>query len=59
MNEFFSMGGYAGYVWPSYLISAAVMVGLLIASLRGQKAAIAELKSLDAGNEDGAGETQT
>lgn len=28
MNEFLIMGGYAGYVWPAYAISAAVLIGL-------------------------------
>ena len=30
MAEFFAMGGYAWYVWPSYGIAAAVLVGLLV-----------------------------
>lgn len=28
MNEFLNMGGYAGYVWPAYALSAAVLIGL-------------------------------
>jgi heme exporter protein D len=32
--SFFEMGGYAGFVWPSYAITALVMVGLLMVSLR-------------------------
>ena len=26
MSEFFDMGGYAGYVWPAYGITLAVVV---------------------------------
>ncbi len=37
MAEFLSMGGYGAYVWPSYGLSAVIMVVLLITSLRGLK----------------------
>jgi len=37
MQEFFSMGGYAVYVWPSYGLTAIVMLGLLVASVRSLK----------------------
>lgn len=33
MSEFFEMGGHAAYIWPAYLIAAAVMVGLLVGSV--------------------------
>lgn len=33
MSEFFEMGGHAAYIWPAYLIAAAIMVGLLIESV--------------------------
>lgn len=29
MSEFFAMGGYAVYVWPSYAVAFGVMAGLL------------------------------
>jgi heme exporter protein D len=32
-NSFFSMGGYAGYVWPAYGIAALVLVAMTIASV--------------------------
>ena len=31
---FFAMGGYAVYVWPAFLVAAAVMAGLLAVTLR-------------------------
>ena len=33
------MGGYGGYVWPAYGLTAVVMVGFLISSLRGLRMA--------------------
>jgi heme exporter protein D len=35
INEFFHMGGYAAFVWPSFGITAAVMIGIVIDSWRG------------------------
>lgn len=32
---FFDMGGYAGFVWPSYGVAAVVMGGLFVAVWRG------------------------
>jgi heme exporter protein D len=26
LSDFFNMGGYAGYVWPSYVLTFAVVV---------------------------------
>ncbi len=34
ITTFFEMGGYAAFVWPSLGLTAAVMAGLLIATLR-------------------------
>ena len=34
ITTFFAMGGYAAYVWPSLALTAVVMLGLLIATLR-------------------------
>ena len=28
--EFLDMGGYAGFVWPAYLITAAVLIANLL-----------------------------
>ena len=47
MTEFFAMGGYAAYVWPAYALAALVMVGLLVASLRGLREREATLKALE------------
>ncbi len=48
MNEFLSMGGYAKFVWPSFLISLAVLAGIAVVSIRTyrkQKAMLAALES--------------
>jgi len=53
MSEFFSMGGYAVYVWPSFALTAIVMLANLYAVLRKRKRLIAKLKlqqSIDNGN---------
>ncbi|MDE0253523.1 MAG: heme exporter protein CcmD [Rhodospirillaceae bacterium] len=45
--EFFAMGGYAAYVWPALILTAAVMVGLAwhaSRSLRREEAAAAALE---------------
>lgn len=47
MSEFLDMGGYAAYVWPSYAISAVVLIGMLIASLRTTKARRQALDALE------------
>lgn len=31
MEEFFAMGGYAAYVWPSYALAALLLVANVIA----------------------------
>ena len=46
MSEFFHMGGYALYVWPSFGLTAAVLTGLLVASLRVLRAREAALDAL-------------
>ena len=33
MSEFFAMGGFAAFVWPSYALAALVMLGFLASSL--------------------------
>ncbi len=37
MSEFFSMGGYAFYVWGSYLIALVLMVGEVVTVLKRRK----------------------
>jgi heme exporter protein D len=52
MSDFLAMGGYATFVWASYALSAAVLLGLTLSSLRRLKALEAELAEFE--NEGGA-----
>ena len=46
--SFFEMGGYAAYVWPAFGAAAAIMIALLVHSLRAMRSREAALKSLEA-----------
>lgn len=46
MSEFFAMGGYATFVWWSYGITAAVLIGLAIVAIQRGRARRAELAAL-------------
>lgn len=37
MSEFFAMGGYGTFVWPAYILFAAVQLVLAIRSWRWQR----------------------
>lgn len=46
MSDFLAEGGYAAYVWPAYLISAAAIVWLLLQTLHAYRKAKAEVERL-------------
>ncbi|MDP6175524.1 MAG: heme exporter protein CcmD [Rhodospirillales bacterium] len=46
IGNFLSMGGYAGFIWPAFGISALVLAGLLIDSRRRLAARERELAAL-------------
>ncbi|MDD9993382.1 MAG: heme exporter protein CcmD [Rhodospirillales bacterium] len=46
--SFFEMGGYAAYVWPAFGAAAAIMIALLLFSIRAMRAREAALRSLEA-----------
>jgi heme exporter protein D len=48
MNEFFAMGGYGAYVWPSYIIAALVVGGMAIQTIREWRRARDRLRALEA-----------
>jgi len=48
LAQFLEMGGYARFVWPSFGLTFAVLVGLLAVSRRALKGAEAELAALQA-----------
>ncbi len=37
MSEFFSMGGYAAFIWPAYGVATIVLCGLLALSLKSMR----------------------
>lgn len=43
MSEFFAMGGYAAFVWPSYGLALATLAALAAVSWRARTRARAEL----------------
>jgi heme exporter protein D len=47
VREFFAMGGYAVYVWPSYGLTAVVLLALLIGSWRGLRARQRQLRAIE------------
>ncbi len=48
MSKFFSMGGYAVFIWLSFLISFAVLAGIAIVSMRTYQEQKARLAALEA-----------
>ena len=56
--DYLSMGGYAAFVWPAFVIAAAVMVALLTVSLRGLRARRAELAALQDARAEAADESR-
>lgn len=44
MNEFFSMGGYAGYVWPAYAVFFVVLAVEALAPRAQRRRVLAEIR---------------
>ena len=49
MGEFLDMGGHAATVWPAYGAAAAILIGLVVASVRQASRGRAELERLEGG----------
>ena len=47
IKEFIDMQGYGGYVWPSYLVTAGVLIIMLVASQRLLKANVTTKEFLE------------
>ena len=43
MNDFFAMGGYAVYVWPSYALAFISLVANIIAPMLQRKKTVTEI----------------
>lgn len=48
LTEVLAAGGYAVYVWPSFIIAAAVMAAMAVSSIRSLKKAQKTLAELSA-----------
>ncbi len=48
LDEFLQMGGYGGYIWPAYGLTALVLVGFLASSLGGLRRRQRELEGIEA-----------
>jgi heme exporter protein D len=48
IQTFLDMGGYAGFVWPAYILATAILAGLVLVSLRQLRKAEADLQALGA-----------
>ena len=48
MSDYFAMGGYAAYVWPAYAVTALVLIGLLVTTLRDLRSREAMARALEA-----------
>ena len=53
LSTFLDMGGYAAFVWPSFGVTALVLVGLLMISLRFLRVNEATLAGLQVEEESG------
>ena len=49
LAQYFAMGGYAAFIWPSYALGAVLLVGAFILAARRLHAAEA---ALDASEDD-------
>jgi heme exporter protein D len=52
MSEYFSMGGYAPFIWPSYGVAALLLVVLFVVSARRLQAAERALDDQDSVEEE-------
>lgn len=48
ISEFFSMGGYAGFIWSAYGAAALILIGLVLMSVKELRARQAEVARLEA-----------
>ena len=48
IESFFSMGGYAAYIWPAYGIAVVVIAGLIVLSVRQLRANEREAAAMEA-----------
>ena len=47
MSDFLAMGGYAAFIWPAYGVSAALLGGAVVLTMRAWGKARAQLAALE------------
>ena len=47
MAEFFQMGGYAAYVWPAYIVTFVILIGMVVLTWRSYRKTQDLLSQLD------------
>jgi heme exporter protein D len=52
MSEYFAMGGYAAFIWPSYGVAALLLVVLFLLSARRLQAAERALDAKDTAEDE-------
>ncbi len=52
MSEYFAMGGYAAFIWPSYGVAVVLLVVLFLLSARRLQAAERALHDRDAAEDE-------
>ena len=53
LSTFFDMGGYGAFVWPSFGLSAVLLIGIFLLSVRTLKANRMALDALNTLNSPG------
>ena len=43
MSEFFAMGGYAAYVWPSFLLAAIILIANIVVPMQQRKRVLTDI----------------
>lgn len=56
MADFLAMGGYGVYIWPSYAMSAIVLIAATIVSLKSHRSAKKAVRQLEEESEREEGE---
>ncbi len=52
MSEWLAMGGYAAFVWPSYLLTLVCVGGLVVHTVSRRRAAARRLAELERSEAD-------
>ena len=43
MSEFFAMGGYAAFVWPSYVLALVILVANIVVPMQQRKKTVTDI----------------